>query len=258
MTASTVWRTVGGLLGGACFVWGMLPLIASRVHVGCITMIGVGAFVLLVCLRWHQTVALWQTVWGTGWGKAVLITVTSLVSAVVVLFGVLSVMMAVAACRPAPENGTLIVLGAGLRGENPSRTLRERLEAAYAYLTEHPDAVCIVTGGQGPDELISEAEAMRRYLVNKGVEESRIYVEDNATSTDENFEYSRRVAEENGLSLSVAVVTQEFHQYRAQLLAKKHGFAAVGAVTAHTKWDLFPSYWIRDFAGLCHFFLLGY
>ncbi len=256
--ASTIWRTVGGILGGACLLWGMLPLTASRIHVGCVTMMAVGLLTLVVCLRWHQTVALWQTVWATGFGKTVLITLTALVSAVVVLFIVVSSMMVAATTRPAPENATLIVLGAGLRGERPSRTLRERLEAAYDYLVAHPDAVCIVTGGQGPDELISEAEAMRRYLADKGIAENRLYVEDQSTSTAENFAFSRRVAEEHGLSLSVAVVTQEFHQYRAQLLAQKHGFTSVGAVTAHTKWDLFPSYWIRDFAGLCHFFVLGY
>ena len=175
-----------------------------------------------------------------------------------VLFIVISSLMATAAVRPAPENATLIVLGAGLRGERPSRTLRERLDAAYDYLTAHPEAVCVLTGGQGPDEPISEAEAMKRYLLNKGIAENRMYLEEASTSTDENFKFSRRVAEEHGLSLSVAVVTQEFHQCRAQLLAQKHGFTSVGAVTAHTKWDLFPSYWIRDFAGLCHFFVLGY
>ena len=257
MTASTIWRTVGGILGGVCLLWGALPLIASRIHTGCVTMIGVGAVVMLICWRWRQTVALWQRVWETVLGKTVLITLTALVGAVMVLFVVVSCMMAAAACRPAPENATLVVLGAGLRGERPSRTLRERLAVAYDYLMEHPDAVCILTGGQGPDELISEAEAMRRWLVDKGIDEGRLYVEDKSTSTDENFEFSRQVAQQHGLSLNAAVVTQEFHQCRAQLLAQKHGFDTVGAVTAHTKWDLFPSYWIRDFAGLCRLFLLG-
>lgn len=256
--ANTIWRTVGAVLGLACLIWGALPLTASRMHIGCAAMMAVGALTTLVCVRWHQTVALWQTMWATGFGKTVLIILMALVGVLAVLFAVVSVMMATAVSRAVPDNATLVVLGAGLRGERPSRTLRERLEVAYDYLSEHPDAVCIVTGGQGPDEPISEAEAMRRYLVDKGIDESRIYMEDRSTSTDENFEFSRRVAEQHGLSLSAAVVTQEFHQYRAQLLAKKHGFATVGAVSAHTKWDLFPSYWIRDFVGLCRLFLLGY
>ncbi len=258
MTAGQTIRTVGAVLGAVCVLWGALPLTASRLHVGCVAMMGVGALTFAVCVWWNQTAAWWCAVWGTPVGKAVLIALVSVVSAVVLMFIGISGVMAAAVFRPAPENATLVVLGAGLRGERPSRTLRERLDAAYDYLTEHPDAVCILTGGQGPDEDCTEALAMKRYLTDKGIDETRLYLEEQSTNTDENFEFSRRLAQEEGLSLSVAVVTQEFHQCRAQLLAKKHGFEKVGAVTAHTKWDLFPSYWIRDFAGMCRYLLLGY
>jgi uncharacterized SAM-binding protein YcdF (DUF218 family) len=163
----------------------------------------------------------------------------------------------VAACRPAPQNATVVVLGAGLKGDRPSRTLRERLDAAVEYLNAHPDAPCVVSGGQGADEPCTEAAVMKAYLLEQGIAEDRIYTEERAASTDENLRFSLAVIRENGLPESIAVVTQEFHQCRAQAFARRAGFTAVGAVTAHTPPDLLPSYWIRDFAGLCHMVVFG-
>jgi uncharacterized SAM-binding protein YcdF (DUF218 family) len=131
------------------------------------------------------------------------------------------------------------------------------LETAYAYLIEHPDAVCIVSGGQGEDEVYTEASVMKRYLVEKGIDPARIYEESASTSTFENVKFSREIIEEHGLSPSIAVVTQEFHQFRAQQFVTHAGFDDVGAVVVHSPWHLLGSYWIRDFAGVCHMILLG-
>ena len=98
---------------------------------------------------------------------------------------------------------------------------------------------------------------MKAYLLKKGIAEERLYIEDRSTSTFENLQFSRKIIQENGLCEAVAVVTQEFHQFRAQAFAKQQGFTQVGAITAHSSWDLLPSYWIRDFAGICHMVLLG-
>ena len=61
--------------------------------------------------------------------------------------------------------------------------LKHRLDAAYDYLTEHPDVPVIVCGGQGPDESISEAQCMYEYLTKKGIAAERITQEDRSTST---------------------------------------------------------------------------
>ena len=98
---------------------------------------------------------------------------------------------------------------------------------------------------------------MYAYLVDKGIDPARIYTEENATSTFENVRLSRELIEQHGLNPEVAVVTQEFHQFRAQQFVKKAGLTVSGAVTAHTPWYLLASYWIRDFAGICHMALLG-
>lgn len=257
VTSWTLWRGIALALFVICLLWGLLPLLTIRIHVGCVAMIAVGGLGTAVCLFWPRTVGLWQRVWATGFGRVALATVSVLAAALILLFVVASVIMTVAACRPAQENATVLVLGAGLRGDRPSRILRERLDAAYAYLIAHPEAACVLSGGQGPDEWCTEAAAMKAYLLEKGIDESRLYLEERSTSTAENLAFSRELMEREGLSLSVALVTQEFHQCRAQAFAKKQGFTQVGAITAHTQWELFPSYWIRDFAGLCHMVVFG-
>ena len=250
-------RTVGAGISALIVLWGVLPAFTGRLHAGSITMMVVGSALFFVCV-WFSSVAkgvarLWQPLGG----KIVLIAAAVLAAALVLLFAVVSVLMIRANFNRPTEEATVIVLGAGLRGERPSRILRERLDATVEYLEAHPHAVCIVSGGQGGDEVCTEASVMRTYLLDKGIAEERIYVEDKSTSTFENIEFSKAVIENEGLSSQIAVVTQEFHQYRAQQFAKAAGFAEIGAVTAHTPWELLGSYWIRDFAGVCHMVLLG-
>ncbi len=238
-------------------VWGVLPAFTGRFHSGCLTMVIVGALGVGLCVTFPDLAAFCGRVWQSGAGKVVLCAVAGLVGALVLLFIGLSVCM-IAACKAKPgENATLIVLGAALREDRPSEILRGRLEAAYAYLTEHPEANCIVSGGQGEDEICTEASVMYAYLVDKGIDPARIYMEESATSTFENIRLSRELIEQHGLSTEVAVVTQEFHQFRAQQFVKRAGLTVSGAVTAYTPWYLLASYWIRDFAGICHMALLG-
>lgn len=91
---------------------------------------------------------------------------------------------------PKDEQLTVMVFGCYVRGEEPGRTLTTRLDAALSLLKRYPNADCIVSGGQGSNEAISEAEAMRRYLVSRGIAEERITLEDRSTNTSENLEYT--------------------------------------------------------------------
>ncbi|MBQ9860991.1 MAG: YdcF family protein [Clostridia bacterium] len=238
-------------------VWGVLPTLTGRFHSGCLTMILVGTLGFISCIAFPQLADFCSRSWQSGAGRVVLCAVAGVVGALVLLFIGLSVCM-IRACNSKPSEGaTLIVLGAALREDQPSELLRGRLEAAYGYLTEHPDASCIVSGGQGEDEICTEASVMHAYLVEKGIDPARIFKEDASTSTFENIRHSRELIEQHGLSTEVAVVTQEFHQFRAQQFVKRAGLTVSGAVTAYTPWHLLPSYWIRDFAGICHMALLG-
>lgn len=91
---------------------------------------------------------------------------------------------------PEDEQLTVMIFGCYVRGEEPGRTLTTRLDAALSLLKRYPNADCIVSGGQGSNEAISEAEAMRRYLLSRGIAEERIMLEDRSTNTSENLEYT--------------------------------------------------------------------
>jgi len=130
----------------------------------------------------------------------------------------------------------VIVLGAGLRNGTPSLVLRTRLNAAVEYLKTQGDIPVIVAGGLGQGETITEAEAMFRYLSARGVDENLIWKEKESTNTHENLTFSLALMEENGMDVEnarVAVVSNEFHLYRAKLIAEKAGLDAVG-VAAET------------------------
>lgn len=211
-------------------------------------MVIIGGLIVLLCFRFSFIGRLWEHTAG----KIALITVAAIVAALVALFVIVSAKMIKANTHKPREDATVIVLGAGINGDRPSRILKGRLDAAIAYLEDHPQAVCIVSGGQGPDEICSEAAVMQTYLLERGIAAERIYVEDRSGNTEQNIAFSREIIEQNGLSQNVAIVTQEFHQYRAQRYTMKAGFTSVGAITAHTPWEFLGGYWIRDFAGVCY------
>lgn len=158
---------------------------------------------------------------------------------------VLSMLMVKGATNAPKGNETLIVLGCRVYGENPSLSLRERLDAAYKYLETHPKSYCVVSGGQGTGEDISEAECMYRYLTERGIDGERIFKEEKSTSTRENIAFSMRVIEENNLPGEIAIATSEYHQYRVSLIAKDLGVknTAVSGLTA--PW-LFPTFYVRE------------
>ena len=144
----------------------------------------------------------------------------------------------------------VIVLGAGVNGTQPSLSLQTRLEAALDYLEEHPDIPVILTGGQGYGETISEAQCMYNYLTARGIPPERLMMEVAATDTAENFALSKPLLEEAGISVEedlVAVVTNDFHIYRARLLAARQGYAYAFGVPAKLPWlHLEVNYYIRE------------
>ena len=153
----------------------------------------------------------------------------------------------------------VIVLGAGVNGTEPSLILSERLRATIAYLTENEDAICIVSGGQGEGEQITEAACMQDYLVRNGVDAERIWMEEKATSTWENLSYSMALIEEKtGARPScVGIISNEFHMFRAGLMAKEMDLKMVG-IPAKTSWvSLRINYFVREIVGVWKHFILG-
>ena len=115
-------------------------------------------------------------------------------------------------------NEYAIILGAKVNGETPSLSLRYRLEAALDYANQFPDVKFILSGGQGPDEAISEAEAMRRYLVENGVDEKRLQLEDSSTSTYENLLNSKKLLPRE--VRQATIITSDYHLARARKIAE--------------------------------------
>ena len=178
----------------------------------------------------------------------------------IAVFGVIEAPIVAGARPDAPDDVEyLVVLGAGLHGDVPSLSLTDRLEGALAWLEAHPDCVAVVSGGQGPGETMTEGEAMGIWLEARGIDPSRIIVEDRATSTQENLEYSfalirGRGGEPDG---NCAIVTSEYHLYRAKALAARQGVECFG-VAARTSWPtLMLNYFIREGFAVTYYRLTG-
>ena len=127
--------------------------------------------------------------------------------------------------------------------------LTKRLEAAKEYLDRNPEAVCIPSGGKGNGELVSEAQAMKAWLVEHGIDENRIYPEAQSRDTVENIRNSKEIMDSEGLPKDMILVSDGFHQYRAGLIAQKQGIEA-GTVSAQTPWYTLATYWMREIFAL--------
>ena len=165
------------------------------------------------------------------------------------LFTVESVLM-INAVNTAPcEGATMVVLGCGVRGTEPSQMLRLRIDAAEKYLKENSSVKAVLSGGQGDGEDISEAQCMYNELIKRGISSDRLYMEDRSTSTKENIAFSKEIIEREGLSPCLAVVSNNFHLYRASLVVESEGLK-FGAVPAFTPYPLLFTYVMREFLGI--------
>lgn len=154
----------------------------------------------------------------------------------------------------------VIVLGAGLNGETPSISLSDRLHAAATYLKNNPDAVAVVTGGIGEGETITEAEAMQRALVGAGILPERILKEEQAKNTRENIIYSLaliREREGGTLPAQIAILSSEYHLYRAGYLAAQCEVSAV-LIPARTSLSILRfNYFFREAFAVWNLWLFG-
>lgn len=185
--------------------------------------------------------------------------------------------------RNCPEHlDYIIVLGAGLNGEKPSSVLEKRLESALTYMQTHPQTKAVVSGGQGANESISEAESMKNWLLEHGIDSSRILTENHSTTTAENMRYSfscialeEQNAEpvrltdsgqhelnnraEHPQNINIGIATSNFHVFRALCIAdrvkEENGGSAENYHTFGIAADfsplLLPHYMVREFFTVC-------
>ncbi|MDO5111959.1 MAG: YdcF family protein [Clostridia bacterium] len=151
----------------------------------------------------------------------------------------------------------LVVLGCHLYGARPSLTLTKRLDTALEYLEHSPRTICFVTGGQSGDETTSEGAAMRDYLIARGIDASRIVVEDKSTSTYENFRFTAPLIRERcGENASIVFTTTKFHTYRAARTALRAGLRVEG-YSAPGVWYITPNDYLRECVALAGYAAMG-
>ena len=238
-------KIISVVSGGLLLANAALLLIISNLNIGMIPVAGLGAVLLCYGVLFDKLPF-----------KKIISAVLAFGIAVILSFGSFLAVYGGQDTADYTEQ-TVIVLGCGIRGERVSVGLAKRLNKAAEYHEKNPDATIIVSGGQGPQEDISEALAMKRYLMDKGIPEEKIIMEDRSTSTITNFRYSREIMEKEGMSLdSVVLVTNAYHVYRAASYAKDEGFEDIAHLGTDIIWYTIPMNYMREMLAVVKMWVL--
>ena len=192
--------------------------------------------------------------------KAVMVVVTILLCIGLVVFAATEAVIIRASLGNSGEScDYLVVLGAKVNDGGPSRALRDRINAAYDYLMAHPDTVAVLSGGQGPDEPTTEALCMYNELVALGIDPARLLMEDQSTNTWENLKFTLALLEKKTgtVPTEIALISSEFHLYRAGLFARRLGLTAVGVPAETTLPVLKVNYFIREAVAVWYYLIFG-
>lgn len=231
------------ILGAAVTLDGIFMWLTSNFNLGNVMTLLLGAVLLAfgffhTCLSKPWKIAVWAVF------VLVIVSVTALLG-----FGLTDTVT--------HEEDAVIVLGAAVRGEVPSGALQDRLDAALRYFEKNPDVLIVVSGGQGPQEDITEALAMERYLMANDVPQVQILKEERSTSTLENFRFSKTLLDERFETYSACFITNEYHIYRSGKFAEQAGFPPLTHCHSNTRWyGILPGvlreclavakYWVLD------------
>ena len=160
---------------------------------------------------------------------------------------------------PKEQVDYVVVLGAKVNADGPSVSLWDRICAAYEYAEDHPDTILILSGGQGTDEPITEAECMFRELFWMGIDPDRLWSEGQATSTWENLHFSLDLieAKTGQRPTKIGVLSSEYHLFRASLFAKACDVEFVGIPARTSRWGQRINHFLREVAGVWHYLILG-
>lgn len=228
-----------------CFAYFVAIVVYSGIgtsYVGIWLCFALGLGLTALCLRLYERDSERMALW-------VPVSLVTLCMAGTVILLVVQILM-FARIPVVAESGLdyLIVLGAQVKEEGPSSTLRLRLEKAAEYAAQNPETTLVLSGGMGHHEQVSEAEAMKQYLLDQGIPEERMLLEDRSTSTLENLVYSRYLleAQPGQQPVRVGVLTSNFHLYRARMIARKHGLEDIYGIAAESDRMLFFHFCLRD------------
>lgn len=242
-------RKLFALLGAALIIYGVILTMISNFNMGILMIFALGGlFVIygLFCERLERYLAARVIKW----------LVIAALFAETVLVGFIAYSGIHDNVRY--NEDAVIVLGAGIHGDRVSLPLKRRLDKALEYHEKNPSAIIVVTGGKGFQETVTEAAAMEKYLLGKGVEPNCIVKEEKATSTNENMRFTKEILDSTlGSDHSVAVITNNFHIYRSVYIAKNEGFTDVTHLHAGLEWyNLMPCY-LRETLAVLKLWVFG-
>lgn len=238
------------IVAGLMLIWFIAPIVIWRIlNVGNLLGILCSTGVILTSIFWKSFSNFICSFWTSIGGKICISGVAVILTLGIVFGGTMSVLMTKSASNAPKKGATAVVLGCRVYGTNPSLMLVQRMDKAIDYLEKNPEAKAVLSGGQGEGEDISEAEAMRVYITSKGIDENRLFIEDKSTNTDENISFSEKIIEQEKMDNNMAIVSQEFHLYRANIIAKKNEISA-SSLPARTNIILLPTYWVREVLAL--------
>lgn len=219
------------LLGASLVANGIWLAFTANLNLGTFATIGLGAVIAAWAIRPPRS----------SWLNVLLASSTVIIGT---LAGIL--LWSGSADNAEGAEDAVIVLGAAVHGTEPSITLADRLNTALTYHARNPAALIVVSGGQGPQEDLPESTAMSNYLIGHGVPAEQVIAEPSATSTEENFAYSKKLLDQRlPAGYRVVFVTNEFHVWRAGLIAQRTGLDATH-VASRTPWYFWPTSLLRE------------
>lgn len=238
---------------------GLTPLLAGNIHLGVAVPMVLGAGGLLLAWHWRtvghwRAAARWRSwLWRAGW-SALAVWSVSVVWLWAVIAGLGSEPQA------APKVEAMVVLGSGTLDGQPRAPLALRLDTAAQLAALQPDAVVAVSGGVDFGEKESEGIIMARYLAAQyGLQQSAMVVEEVSTSTELNLALTKPLLQTRGVDMNqpIAVVSSDFHLWRALRIAKRQGYVQPVGVGAPTPLIIRFNVWLREYFAVASSWALG-
>lgn len=156
---------------------------------------------------------------------------------------------------PGHENDYIIILGCAISKKGQLLPLlKGRVNRAIRFAWEQEidsgkPLKYVPSGGQGPDEVMSEGSAMELYMMTKGVESYEIFPEKASSDTHENFLFSKKIIDELDPNAKIVFATTNYHILRSGIIARDLGMHAEG-IAGDTKWYFWPNGFIREFIAI--------
>lgn len=248
LNIKAVLRFIVFALGVGVSLNGIVLTLTTNLNIGNLLTLCLGAFFIFTSIFYDRLTTKLPI-----WLKTVivlLLCVVTVFSSFLLIYGVTD--------NVTYEEDAIIVLGAAIHGETPSRVLRERLDAVVKYYEKNNDVLIVVSGGQGPQESVTEAVAMEKYLIGKGIPEDNIVKEEKATSTYENFVFSKKILDNEFESgYTSAFISNEYHIYRAGGIAKKADFKNISHLHSTTRWYSVLPGTLRECLAVVKFWIFG-